>query len=147
MNSLTKTINQLKTGVLFDGTETIIPWSISVEKLVDYLNPEVTVIDAHVEVNWRETSLLGILGDWGVDYYSFEGSQEFQQIQLRVIGDNPSKEKFTFFSEHLINLIGTPDIEEYDEEKELTWFINDLIIRLYFFEMHCYRCYLSVGVK
>lgn len=145
----TKLWNEIVHGIHFERTDIVLKWNIAMEALLDIGNPIIAEVDGRMVIKWKNRSLLnGIVGTWMTTYFPHENLRPFKSIDLIYSGDKISLDEYQKMKSHLLIELGNPAKEkESEEEKEAKWENGDCFIHLYLFEMHTYRCSLTIGVN
>jgi hypothetical protein len=142
--------DKLERGVCFEGTDILIPWYTPMPSLKHYGNPEVINMSDRVVIIWNDKTLLeGISGWWSAFYYTFESENLFKSISLSYVGDSESKDAYCKHKEYLLSKLGPSNMQSQDgDEKEVKWINNEgVFVYLILFEMHVFRCNLTIGIS
>lgn len=141
-------MKEIINGIHFEKTDIFIPWNVPLSSIKDYGHPNIVYNGGKTEIIWKNKSLLdGITGNWVTYYFSYEVDRTFKEIGLAFSGDKASLEAYSNIRQHLFKELGLPILQkEEDTDKELKWQIGNCYVFLYLFEMHAYRCTLTIGI-
>jgi hypothetical protein len=139
---------KLQKCVHFDDSDIVINWNMAIRKLKKIGQPDVVKNNGRTEIIWRDSTLLEIKGDWSTSYFPYEIRKLFKSIHLSYPGDKQSLDMYEKIKKLLLNGLGTPVLEkENDDEKEVKWERGNCYVYLNLFEMHAYRCSLTIGIN
>jgi hypothetical protein len=139
--------HDLKNGIHLEKSNLFIAWNSSIDCLKSKFNPEVITANGKLVLIWKDESLLdGITGNWEIAWFQYEIQKTFHSISLDFSGDKKSFEAYEKLKLHLSDRLGKPTKnEESTDEKETRWEHEGYYVFLYLFEMHEYKCILTIG--
>ena len=140
----------LEKGIEFEDTRTFLEWNIPVEKLNEkYGTKKINEGDRTI-YHWGTHNILNGLELYLTNSYWNFGKEKrirlFDSIEFWAVGDRESKNYFESISKHLIENFGNPTEKEELNKPEKTWIwdIDRILLRLYFFEQHCYKLHFEI---
>ncbi len=138
----------LERGIQFENTDLLLPWNETLSNLKDYGKPYVSDSTDKTTIIWTDVSLLnGVKAGWGLSYYSFESTKYFRQIETWYLGDEKALAAYELLNNHLQTLLGiTTTLEVQEQDKFMRWEKDRYYVQLHLFEMHAFRCVLSIGL-
>jgi hypothetical protein len=139
---------KLKQGIFLEKSKLFIKWHTPQNEYKSIAHPMIEESGERINFIWKGESLLGGLeGDWTVSYFQHELVRLFKSISLFYTGDKKSFEAYDRIKMHLLKIFGDPLLQnETMDEKEMKWEIGECHIHLYLFEMHAFRCSLTIGI-
>ncbi len=159
----------LEEGITFESSGLFLKWNTPIKKLKSIGNPKFESGGGHASIIWENEALLnGIIGNWSVHYWAWENEalpiriinrifgyfsgykdilirNKLKSIDLNYSEDTESFEAYEYLKAHLLGILGEPQIQKEGHDKEIKWISRNYYICLYLFEMHAYRCSLSIG--
>lgn len=141
--------NELKQRICFEDSLVCIEWGTKLNKLKKIGEPQVLTVGGKIQIVWKNMSLLeGIKGDWMVSTFPpNDMKQPFKSIHVNYVGDKEANETYLKIKQHLVSLVGEPSyVNEDGQSHEIKWLNGQHYIHLYLFEMHAFRCVLTIGI-
>ena len=136
--------------ICFEDSSICLEWGTELYKLKELGHPQVLAVGGKVQIIWQNMRLLeGIKGDWMISTFPPNDlNQPFKSIHIKYVGDKEANEAYLKIKQHLVSLVGEPSyVDENLQSNELKWLNEQYYIRLYLFEMHAFRCVLTIGIE
>lgn len=145
-------MTDLHSGILLEESGSLLKWGKSIKSIVKNTQCEIkdqgdrTIFywGNHCILNGLELNLQTIFWNFGKDRWF----RKLNKIEHWAIGDKEAQTEYERISKHLTTELGPPQSEKItSEDKSLIWKQDDVELRLYFFEQHCYKLNFTICRK
>lgn len=140
----------LAKGILLEDIGQTLEWGIPIGAIASKISHKTEVLADRIIFHWGQHMIFnGLEINLETMFWSFNRNRIFNSIKYIEVGDKESFLEFKRISTHLVEVFGQPtskkEISETD--KSWQWEIDEVQVRLYLFEQHCYKLHLTITKK
>ena len=139
-----------KSGILFEDTGDTLEWNSSLDQLARRIKSKRVNSAGRITYDWGLHSILnGLSLNLSTTVYEVSLANDFgtfKSIEFWAIGDQDAERYLRIILIHLKKQFGLPTWEKKNGPDETyEWVIEDVAIKLYFFEQHAYKLHLTLS--